>query len=148
MPRFMTEAQLLVSQGGVLVRPGFQRLHVLFRDPQAHPRSLGLIGLGYLGLAFFTWDAALKRGDPRIIAALAYLNPMTSTLVLVLLGGRSHLHLGVGIGHAFDRQRRHPGIARAIGRSSLAWPAALPNLLRQDGKVNSGACVQEGQDEE
>ncbi len=40
-----------------------------------------------MGAAFFTWDAALKRGDPRIIGSLAYLTPMTSTLVLILLGG-------------------------------------------------------------
>jgi drug/metabolite transporter (DMT)-like permease len=41
-----------------------------------------------MGAAFFTWDAALKRGDPRIIGSLAYITPLTSTLVLVLMGGR------------------------------------------------------------
>jgi drug/metabolite transporter (DMT)-like permease len=51
--------------------------------------ALGLTGLGPMGAAFFTWDAALKRGDPRIIGSLAYLTPLTSTLVLVFLGGRS-----------------------------------------------------------
>jgi len=50
--------------------------------------SLVLLGAGPLGLAFFTWDASLKRGDPRIIGSLAYLTPLTSTLVLVALGGR------------------------------------------------------------
>jgi drug/metabolite transporter (DMT)-like permease len=50
---------------------------------------LALLGAGPLGLAFFTWDAALKRGDPRIIGSLAYLTPLTSTLILVLVGGRS-----------------------------------------------------------
>jgi len=49
--------------------------------------SLALLGAGPMGAAFFTWDAALKRGDPRIIGSLAYLTPMTSTLVLVLIGG-------------------------------------------------------------
>ena len=49
--------------------------------------ALILLGIGPMGVAFFTWDAALKRGDPRIIGSLAYLTPMTSTLVLVLLGG-------------------------------------------------------------
>jgi drug/metabolite transporter (DMT)-like permease len=49
--------------------------------------GLLLLGLGPMGAAFFTWDAALKRGDPRIIGSLAYLTPMTSTLVLVLIGG-------------------------------------------------------------
>ncbi|HEX9012681.1 MAG TPA: DMT family transporter [Anaerolineaceae bacterium] len=48
-----------------------------------------LIGGGPLGTAFYTWDAALKRGDPRVIGSLAYLTPLASTLVLVLLGGKS-----------------------------------------------------------
>lgn len=48
-----------------------------------------LIGIGPMGIAFFTWDAALKRGDPRIIGSLTYITPFCSTLVLVLLGGRS-----------------------------------------------------------
>ncbi len=45
-----------------------------------------MVGLGPMGLAFFSWDAALKRGDPRIVGALAYLTPMCSTWILVLLG--------------------------------------------------------------
>jgi drug/metabolite transporter (DMT)-like permease len=48
-----------------------------------------LLGIGPLGVAFFTWDAALKRGDPRIIGSLAYITPLSSTLVLVLVGGRT-----------------------------------------------------------
>jgi drug/metabolite transporter (DMT)-like permease len=51
--------------------------------------SLILLGVGPLGTAFFTWDASLKRGDPRIIGSLAYLTPLTSTVVLVALGGQS-----------------------------------------------------------
>lgn len=51
--------------------------------------SLILLGAGPMGAAFFTWDAALKRGDPRIIGSMTYLTPMTSTLVLVAIGGRN-----------------------------------------------------------
>lgn len=51
--------------------------------------SLVLLGAGPMGAAFFTWDAALKRGDPRIIGSLTYLTPLNSTLVLVVVGGRS-----------------------------------------------------------
>lgn len=53
---------------------------------------LALIGVGPMGAAFFFWDAALKRGDPRTIGALAYLTPLLSTLNLVLFGGQ-HLTL-------------------------------------------------------
>ena len=41
-----------------------------------------------MGGAFYAWDAALKRGDPRVIGALSYLTPLLSTLNLVLLGGK------------------------------------------------------------
>ena len=56
---------------------------------QADWMALLFTGLGPMGAAFFTWDAALKRGDPRIIGSLAYLTPLTSTLVLATLGGRT-----------------------------------------------------------
>ena len=46
-------------------------------------------GLGPLGAAFYLWDAALKRGDPRRIGILSYLTPLASTLVLVATTGRS-----------------------------------------------------------
>ena len=49
--------------------------------------NLICLGLGPLGLAFFTWDAAMKRGDPRVIGALTYLTPLLSTLILVKVGG-------------------------------------------------------------
>ena len=39
-----------------------------------------------MGAAFFLWDRALKRGDPRVIGNLAYLTPLLSTLLLVALG--------------------------------------------------------------
>lgn len=45
------------------------------------------LGLGPMGLAFFAWDAALKRGDPRSIGLLSYLTPLLSTLVLAVGGG-------------------------------------------------------------
>ncbi|PKL09726.1 MAG: EamA family transporter [Spirochaetae bacterium HGW-Spirochaetae-7] len=48
-----------------------------------------MLGIGPMGGAFYTWDAALKRGDPRTIGALAYLTPLLSTLNLVAFGGKS-----------------------------------------------------------
>ncbi len=47
-----------------------------------------LLGVGPMGAAFFLWDAALKRGDPRVIGSLSYLTPLLSTLALTLVGGR------------------------------------------------------------
>ena len=49
---------------------------------------LFLLGIGPMGLAFFLWDAALKRGDPRMIGSLSYLTPLLSTLCLVAFGGK------------------------------------------------------------
>ena len=48
---------------------------------------LVLLGVGPVGASYFTWTAAMTRGDPRIIGSLSYLTPLTSTLVLVVLGG-------------------------------------------------------------
>ncbi len=47
-----------------------------------------LVGTGPMGAAFFFWDAALKKGDPRTIGALAYLTPLLSTLNLALWAGQ------------------------------------------------------------
>ena len=49
---------------------------------------LAALGVGPMGAAFFLWDAALKRGDPRVIGALSYLTPLASTLALTVIGGR------------------------------------------------------------
>ena len=49
---------------------------------------LALCGLGPLGAAFFVWDMALKRGDPRRIGILSYLTPLGSTALLLLVTGR------------------------------------------------------------
>ncbi|MDF2413987.1 DMT family transporter [Aeromonas sp. 1HA1] len=45
------------------------------------------LALGPIGAAFVTWYLALRDGDPRRIGALAYLTPLLSTLLLVLLNG-------------------------------------------------------------
>jgi drug/metabolite transporter (DMT)-like permease len=44
------------------------------------------LGIGPMGAAFFLWDRALKRGDPRALGNLAYLAPLLSTVVLVATG--------------------------------------------------------------
>jgi drug/metabolite transporter (DMT)-like permease len=49
---------------------------------------LAVLGLGPLGAAFYLWDAALKREDPRGIGILSYLTPLASTVLLVLTSGR------------------------------------------------------------
>lgn len=46
------------------------------------------MGLGPLGGAFFLWDAALKRGDPRKIGLLSFLTPLLSTGLLLLTQGK------------------------------------------------------------
>jgi drug/metabolite transporter (DMT)-like permease len=60
-------------------------------EPAAHIATsdwwwMAAIGAGPLGIAFFTWDAAMKRGDPRVIGILAYLTPLLSTLWLAWSG--------------------------------------------------------------
>jgi drug/metabolite transporter (DMT)-like permease len=44
------------------------------------------LGLGPVGAAFLLWDFAMKRGDPRLLGALAYATPVASTIILGLAG--------------------------------------------------------------
>ena len=46
---------------------------------------LGL-GLGPVGLAFFTWDYGVKHGDIKILGVLSYATPLLSTIFLSLFG--------------------------------------------------------------
>jgi len=47
-----------------------------------------LLGLGPMGGAFYLWDIAMKRGDPRVIGVLAYATPLLSTALLLVVTGR------------------------------------------------------------
>ena len=51
------------------------------------PRLVAL-GLGPMGVAFYLWDFAMKRGDPRVVGTLAYATPVLSTALLALSTGR------------------------------------------------------------
>ncbi|MBI5595524.1 MAG: EamA family transporter [Elusimicrobia bacterium] len=65
-----------------------------------HAWSLGEVplvlamGVGPMGFAFYAWDDAMKRGDPRVVGVLSYFIPLASTLLLAAFaGGR----LGPGV---------------------------------------------------
>ena len=63
--------------------------HVLLEPAVTLSATDGMLllamGLGPLGAAFYLWDAALKRGDPRQIGVLSFLTPLLSTLALLWL---------------------------------------------------------------
>lgn len=44
------------------------------------------LGLGPVGVAFFTWDYGVKRGDLRLLGVLSYAAPLLSTLWLIFFG--------------------------------------------------------------
>jgi drug/metabolite transporter (DMT)-like permease len=46
---------------------------------------LGL-GLGPVGLAFYTWDIGVKRGSIQLLGVISYATPLLSTLVLIFAG--------------------------------------------------------------
>lgn len=66
--------------------------HFILERPAAISASdwwlLILLGIGPLGGAFYFWDAALKIGDPRRIGLLAFLTPLLSTTLLLVVSGR------------------------------------------------------------
>lgn len=49
---------------------------------------MGVIGLGLgpVGIAFFTWDYGVKHGNIQLLGTLAYSAPLISTLLLILAG--------------------------------------------------------------
>jgi len=50
---------------------------------------LAVMALGPLGGAFYLWDAAMKRGDPRRIGLLAFITPLLSTSLLMWYRGQA-----------------------------------------------------------
>ncbi|KPQ06050.1 MAG: putative permease [Rhodobacteraceae bacterium HLUCCA12] len=65
--------------------------HLALETPRWPVSALGWgavlgLGLGPVGLAFFTWDVGVKRGDIQVLGTASYAAPLLSTLVLVLVG--------------------------------------------------------------
>ena len=88
VPRFPTPAiGLFALVSGVLALGA----HFLFEPAASISTSdwllLLVLGVGPLGGGFYLWDAALKIGDPRRIGLLAFLTPLLSTVLLVLVSG-------------------------------------------------------------
>ena len=56
--------------------------------PQSTLEWLAVLGLGLgpLGVAFFTWDYGVKNGDIQVLGAASYAAPVLSTLVLLATG--------------------------------------------------------------
>lgn len=48
--------------------------------------SILALGLGPVGLAFYTWDVGVKRGDIQLLGVASYAAPLLSTSALVLAG--------------------------------------------------------------
>jgi drug/metabolite transporter (DMT)-like permease len=66
-------------------------MHALFEDtvwPETTGQWLSIIalGLGPVGVAFYTWDIGMKRGDIRVLGAASYATPLLSTAFLILAG--------------------------------------------------------------
>ena len=65
--------------------------HLLFEQtlwPEGALEWLGVIGLGLgpVGIAFFTWDYGTKHGDIQVLGALSYAAPLISTVLLIAFG--------------------------------------------------------------
>ncbi len=48
--------------------------------------SVVALGVGPVGIAFFTWDLGMKKGNIQFLGVASYAAPLMSTLVLVALG--------------------------------------------------------------
>ena len=80
--------------GGFALASGMLALacHAMFEPRAAFAPGdawkLLLLGLGPMGTAFYLWDVAMKRGDPRVIGVLAYATPVLSTALLLWVTSR------------------------------------------------------------
>lgn len=75
--------------------------HLLLEEtvwPAGTSEWASVIGLALfpVGLAFFTWDIGMKRGDIQVLGAAAYSAPLLSTLLLIAFGFGA-LTMSVGI---------------------------------------------------
>jgi drug/metabolite transporter (DMT)-like permease len=48
--------------------------------------SVLALGIGPVGISFFTWDIGMKRGDIQLLGVASYAAPLLSTLALVAAG--------------------------------------------------------------
>lgn len=92
LKRKLPASQVHQTAGVCLVTALLCALTSLVLEPkveltQAEWPWLMWLGIGPFGLAFYLWDVAVRRGDPRVIGALSYLTPVLSTLGLVLFTG-------------------------------------------------------------
>jgi drug/metabolite transporter (DMT)-like permease len=64
--------------------------HLLFEETvwpvDAQWLAILLLGLGPVGIAFFTWDYGVKKGNIKVLGASSYAAPLLSTLLLIAFG--------------------------------------------------------------
>lgn len=66
-------------------------LHLVFETPAWPVSTAGwlavlALGAGPVGIAFYTWDIGMKRGDIQLLGIASYAAPLFSTLALVAAG--------------------------------------------------------------
>lgn len=98
MPNVPTEAVALYCLATAVLSV---LCHLLWEDtlwPQT-PLAWGAIfalGLGPVGIAFYTWDIGMKQGDIQLLGVMAYAAPLLSTICLVV-GGVTVLTPAIGV---------------------------------------------------
>jgi drug/metabolite transporter (DMT)-like permease len=75
--------------------------------------AIAALGLGPVGLAFYTWDVGMKRGDIQLLGVASYAAPILSTLALIA-GGVTKSSTGLALS----------AILVAGGAALAAWAGA------------------------
>lgn len=65
--------------------------HLALEQTQLPDSAMGwfsvlALGIGPVGIAFFTWDTGMKKGDIQLLGVASYAAPLLSTLALVIAG--------------------------------------------------------------
>lgn len=74
--------------------------HFVFEQPveisQGQWIWLALLGLGPLGGSFYLWDYAMKHGSAQRVGTIAFLTPVLSTTILLVVSGQN-LTISIGL---------------------------------------------------
>lgn len=83
-----TEAVMIYCLAACILATG---LHFMFEETIWPVEMQGwlmmfALGLGPVGLAFFTWDIGMKKGDIQFLGVASFVGPLLATIILVIMG--------------------------------------------------------------
>ncbi len=95
-----------------------------------------LFGIGPTGIAYLTWDLAMKRGDPRVVGGVMFLCPLSTSVLLALINHQP-MSLNQGLGAVLI-------VAGALICAGQRRQAPMPAVAALATKPEVAAAAEEG----